>query len=50
MKRWIRLTAQQQPDLQQITGLSRALTGAWIGITVSVFGVLYLMVWKPVLW
>jgi uncharacterized membrane protein len=50
MKRWIRLTAQPQPDVRQIAGLSRVLTSAWVGITVSVFGVLYLMVWKPVLW
>ncbi|MCL4791406.1 MAG: DUF2269 family protein [Gammaproteobacteria bacterium] len=50
MKRWIRLTALQQAEQRQIAGLSRVLTTAWIGITVSVFAVLYLMVWKPVLW
>ena len=50
MKKWIRLTAAVNPDLQQIAGLSRLLTTAWIGITVSVFGVLYLMIWKPLLW
>lgn len=50
MKKWIRLTAAPNPDLQQIAGLSRLLTTAWIGITVSVFGVLYLMIWKPLLW
>mgnify|MGYP003477067037 FL=1 len=50
MKRWIRLTTQPQADAQQIAGLSRVLTSAWIGITVSVFVVLYLMIWKPVLW
>lgn len=50
MKKWIRLTAAANPDLQQIAGLSRLLTTAWIGITVSVFGVLYLMIWKPLLW
>ena len=50
MKKWIRLTAAQQPDQQQIAGLSRVLTISWIGITMSVFVVLYLMVWKPLLW
>jgi uncharacterized membrane protein len=50
MKKWIRLTAQQPRVQQQIAGLARGLTITWIGITVSVFVVLYLMVWKPVLW
>ena len=50
MKKWIRLTAQQPPDHRQIAALSRGLTFSWIGITVSVFVVLYLMVWKPILW
>lgn len=50
MKKWIRLTARQPPDQQQIAGLARGLTFSWIGITVSVFVVLYLMVWKPILW
>ena len=50
MKKWIRLTAQQPPDHRQIAALSRGLPFSWIGITVSVFVVLDLMVWKPILW
>ncbi len=50
MKKWIRLTAQQPPDPQQIGALARVLTASWIGITMSVFVVLYMMIWKPVLW
>ena len=50
MKKWIRLSADQAADRKQFAALARWLTIAWAGISLTVFVVLYLMVWKPALW
>lgn len=48
MKRWIR-QAQAHADSGALP-LTRVLTFGWAAISVSVFVILYLMVWKPSLW
>ena len=50
MKRWIRLSAEQATGSQEFANLARRLTIAWAGITMSVFVVLYMMIWKPAVW
>jgi len=50
MYQWIRLAAEQRPGEPQLALLSRRLTIWWGSITASVLVILYLMVWKPVLW
>jgi len=50
MYKWIGLAKISSPDNQPLVTLSRRLTIWWIGISVMVFFVLYLMVFKPALW
>ncbi len=50
MYKWIGLAQDPSPDNQPLSTLSRRLTTWWIGITAATFFVLYLMVFKPVLW
>lgn len=50
MYKWIGLAKDQSSDSQYLQTLSRRLTIWWIGISVMVFVVLYLMVFKPALW
>ena len=49
MQRWIALAAEQ-PGGEGLVSLSRRLTIWWICIVATVLIVLYLMVWKPVIW
>ena len=50
MLRWIRLAEEQSPDNQPLFALAPRLTIWWGSISVSVFFILYFMVWKPTLW
>jgi len=50
MYRWISLAEDPSHDNQPLMTLSRRLTIWWIGISATVFVILYLMVFKPVLW
>jgi len=50
MYKWIDLAKDPCADNQPLLTLSRRLTIWWICIAAAVFFVLYLMVFKPVLW
>jgi len=50
MHRWTKIAGECPPGEEPRATLSRWLTLWWAGITGSVVVVLYLMVWKPVLW
>jgi uncharacterized membrane protein len=50
MKKWIRMAEDQAPGDRSLVMLARKLTMWWAGIVVSVLVVIYLMVWKPMLW
>ncbi len=50
MYKWIGLAKDPDPDNQPLSTLSRQLTIWWICIVATVFFVLYLMVFKPILW
>jgi len=50
MYKWIALAQDPSPDNQPLNVLSRRLTIWWVSITVTVFVILYLMVFKPALW
>jgi len=50
MYKWIDLAKDPSADNQPLSTLSRRLTIWWICISAAVFFVLYLMVFKPVLW
>ncbi|MDP6673992.1 MAG: DUF2269 family protein [Gammaproteobacteria bacterium] len=50
MIKWINLAKNTSPDNQPLLTLSRRLTIWWISISLTVFVILYLMVFKPILW
>ena len=50
MKRWIRLAKEKPVDADTLPVLARRLTIWWAGISLTVFGIIYLMVRKPVFW
>jgi uncharacterized membrane protein len=50
MKKWIVLAKDTSPQNQPLFTLARRLTIWWGSIAASVIVILYMMVWKPVLW
>ena len=50
MKKWIQTAKDLTPGNRGLLTLGRRLTIWWAGITGSVLVILYLMVWKPMLW
>ena len=50
MYKWIGLAKEQSSDKKVLETLSRRLTVWWISISLMVFVVLYLMVFKPTIW
>jgi len=50
MKRWIRLAKENPAGGQSLPVLARRLTVWWAGISITVFGIIYLMVRKPTFW
>ena len=50
MHKWIALAKDQSPDNQPLFILNRRLTIWWGGICIGAVVILYLMIWKPILW
>jgi len=50
MYKWINLAKDQSPDNQPLFTLMRRLTIWWGSICIGALVILYLMIWKPILW